>query len=344
MILNNEIGVYTIIGKSGLTVRVTNYGARIMGLLVPSKTGIMQDIVLGYDSPEQYFKSNELYYGAAIGRYGNRISNSKFFLDGKYYTLSRNHGENHLHGGIRGFHNIVWKVEDHNESMIRMVYTSPDMEDGYPGELETVLTYSISDNNELRINYRATTDSVTIFNPTHHSFFNLTGDFTNTINEHYLEINGDYITSIDNLLIPDGRLVHVEDTPFDFREMKKISENLKKEHEQLLYGKGFDHNWILNKDMNKSGPSLAARVMEKSTGRIMEVYTDEPGMQFYGGNFLNGSDTGKGQVQFHHRTAFCLEAQHYPDSPNRPEFPSVVLQPDSVFNTTTIYKFLVQQG
>jgi aldose 1-epimerase len=342
MDLNKKIDIFHLSCKSGMTARVTNYGGRIMSLYVPSKTGLMQDIVLGYNTPEQYMNSNELYFGAAIGRYGNRISNSSFVLDGKRFDLSRNHSEHHLHGGVRGFHNVVWEIEDLSESVIQLVYDSPDQENGYPGNLKTVLTYHLTDNNELMINYKAKSDSVTIFNPTHHSFFNLTGDFSKTINDHFLEINGDSITSIDDFLIPDGKLMCVEHTPFDFREMRRVSDNLGIEHEQLKRGKGFDHNWVLNKNAKENGPSFAARIMEGSTGRIMEVYTDEPGIQFYGGNFLNGSDTGKGRVQYNHRTAFCLEAQHYPDSPNRPEFPSVVLQPDSVFNSTTIYKFLVQ--
>jgi aldose 1-epimerase len=331
------LNVYTLTNKNGLTLRVTNWGGRIMSLLVPDKKGTLADIVLGYDSADQYRNGNP-YFGALIGRVGNRIAKGKFSLEGKEYDLTINNGVNSLHGGPRGFHNVYWQgVPSKSTNALELHYLSKDGEEGYPGNLDVKVTYTLTDNNELMIDYAATTDKTTIVNLTHHSFFNLAGDGGSDILNHEIMIPSDRFTPVDQGLIPTGELRKVEGTPFDFRKPHAIGERIGNDDDQLSAGKGYDHNWVLNK---KGGAlSLAARVTEPVTGRVMEVWTTEPGLQFYSGNFLNGKDIGKGGKPYPFRGAFCLEAQHFPDSPNHPEFPSVVLKPASKYEQKTIYKF-----
>ncbi|HMI66521.1 MAG TPA: aldose epimerase family protein [Cyclobacteriaceae bacterium] len=336
---NPTLNVYTLANKNGLTMRVTNWGGRIMSLMVPDKKGILGDIVLGYDSSEQYLNGNP-YFGALIGRVGNRIAKGKFSLEGKGHNLAINNGVNALHGGPHGFHNVYWEaIPSASTNALELHYLSKDGEEGYPGNLDVKVTYTLTDKNELMIDYAATTDKTTIVNLTHHSFFNLAGDGGGDILKHEIMIPSDRFTPVDQGLIPTGELRKVEGTPFDFRKPHAIGERIGNDDDQLRFGKGYDHNWVLNKKGNDL--SLAARVTEPVSGRVMEVWTTEPGLQFYSGNFLNGKDIGKGGKPYPFRGAFCLEAQHFPDSPNHPEFPSIVLRPGSAYQQKTVYKFLI---
>jgi aldose 1-epimerase len=337
---NPALNVYTLANKNGLTMRVTNLGGRIISLMVPDKNGTLGDIVLGYDSVDQYRNGNP-YFGAMIGRVGNRIAKGKFTLEGKEYSLSINNGVNSLHGGPRGFHNVYWQaMVSSSTHVLKLHYLSKDQEEGFPGNLDVKVTYTLTDNNELMLDYFATTDKTTIVNLTHHSFFNLAGQGGGDILTHEIMIQSDRFTPVDQGLIPTGELRNVQGTPFDFRKPHTIGERINANDEQLRAGKGYDHNWVLNKKSNVL--SLAARVTEPVTGRVMEVWTTEPGLQFYSGNFLNGEDVGKGGKPYPFRGAFCLEAQHFPDSPNHPAFPSVVLKPGSTYEQRTVYKFLIR--
>ena len=339
----SQLKLFTLRNSAGITMTVTNFGGRIVSLLVPDKTGSFGDIVLGYDSLKQYLTGNP-YFGAMIGRYGNRIALGKFSLNGKEYQLATNNGANALHGGPGGFHNKLWEVEQKNseagESLV-MTVVSPDGEEGYPGTLTVKLTYTLTAQNELVIDYEATTDKTTVVNLTHHSFFNLAGEGSGDILSHRISINADRFCPVDQGLIPTGELKAVSGTPFDFLQPHLIGERINQEDEQLNFGKGYDHNWVLNKSGNEL--SLAARVSESTSGRVMEVLTTEPGLQFYSGNFLNTSEKGKGGKTHDFRTAFCLEAQHFPDSPNQPSFPSTVLKPDEVYKQKTVYRFSVEK-
>ncbi len=328
---------YLLSNSSGLKMEVTNYGGRIVSLFVPDKNGKLDDVVLGYDSLKQYLTGN-LYFGAMIGRYGNRIANGKFSLSGKDYQLAKNNGVNALHGGPGGFHKVYWRVTPIKESnSLKMTYHSADGEEGYPGNLDVSLTYSLTDKNEVVIDYEATTDQETIINLTHHSFFNLTGAGSGEVLNHELTINADAFLPVNAGLIPTGELKKVKGTPFDFLSPHKIGERIDQANDQLEFGKGYDHNWVLNK---KEGElSLAAKVTEPLSGRVMEVWTTEPGLQFYSGNFLDGKDVGKGNKPYLFRSAFCLETQHFPDSPNHSNFPSTVLKPGERYRQKTIYKF-----
>jgi aldose 1-epimerase len=336
---NPTLNVYDLTNKNGLTLRVTNWGGRIMSLKVPDKNGTLADIVLGYDSADQYRNGNP-YFGALIGRVGNRIAKGKFVLEGKEYSLTINNGANSLHGGPRGFHNVYWQaiVPSTSTHTLELRYLSHDGEEGYPGNLDVKVIYTLTDQNELTIDYVATTDKTTVVNLTHHSFFNLAGEGRGDILNHEIMIQADRFTPVDPGLIPSGELKRVEGTPFDFRKPHAIGERIGDNDDQLHAGKGYDHNWVLNK--KGDGLSLAARGTEPVSGRVMEVWTTEPGLQFYSGNFLNGKDIGKGGKPYPFRGALCLEAQHFPDSPNHPEFPSVVLKPASKYEQKTMYKFL----
>jgi aldose 1-epimerase len=332
----NEPGLFTIQNKNGLRLTAMTLGGRIMSLHVPDRHGTAGNIVLGYESPSQYLHGNT-YYGAMIGRYGNRIAQGKFILDGRVYTLATNNGSNALHGGPKGFHNVFWTVTQRGSDVLDMSYMSKDGEEGYPGDLQVNVRYTLSDKNELVIDYLATTDKVTIVNLTHHSFFNLAGDGSGDILDHTLRINADRFCPVKVGLIPTGELKPVKGTPFDFLNANTIGAMINSKDEQLQFGKGYDHNWVLNK--KDAELSLAASVSEENSGRKMEVWTTEPGLQFYSGNFLDGSDKGPGGT-YDFRSGFCLEAQHFPDSPNHPEFPSTVLRPGDVYKQKTIYKFL----
>jgi aldose 1-epimerase len=331
--------LYTIGNRNGIKACITNYGGRVVNLIVPDINGRYEDIVLGYDRLSDYLSSNEKYYGATIGRFGNRIGNACFSIGSKTYFPEKNNGENSLHGGSGGFHNVYWNVRQVNGQTLELKYFSKDMEEGFPGNLQVKVIYCLAENNELRIDYFAETDQTTVLNLTHHSFFNLTGNPGKTINNHILQIPAKFYTPIDEGLIPTGEIVEVEESPFDFREPAAIGEKINEDNEQLKLGRGFDHNWVLDATGINKDIRLAARVTEPESGRVMEVYTNEPGIQFYSGNFLNGKDVGKGGIPYRHRTAFCLETQHFPDSPNKENFPSTLLNPGEEYRSVCVYRF-----
>jgi aldose 1-epimerase len=335
-----QVKLYHLKGKGNIQVAITNYGAKIVSLLAPDKQGQLADVELGYDNIDQYVNTKERYYGGIVGRYGNRIAKGKFKVDGKEYTLATNNGVNHLHGGKKGFNDVVWDAEQPNDHTLKLHYLSKDGEEGYPGNLDITLTYELTDSNEVKIDYTATTDKATVVNLTNHSFFNLHGAGNGDINDHVLYINADKFTPVDSTLIPKGKLEPVKGTPMDFTTPTRIGERVDADFEQLKFGKGYDHNYVLNKKGKEL--SLAATVEEPQSGRFLEVWTTEPGVQFYGGNFLDGTDKGKEGKTYVHRGAFCLETQHYPDSPNQPSFPSVVLKPGETYSSTCVYKFGVK--
>jgi aldose 1-epimerase len=326
-----------------LTAAITNYGGRIVSLCTPGRKGKKADVVLGFNNIDSYIQSHEPFYGALIGRVGNRIAKGKFTLDGVTYTLPLNNGVNHLHGGPGGFHNEVWSVKSKTDSSLVLNYFSKDGEMGYPGNLTVEVTYTLTRNNALRIDYRATTDKATPVNLTNHAFYNLAGEGSGTINKQLLTINADYYTPVDSTMIPLGKNEPVEGTPFDFRKAKPIGQDLPKQttNEQLKNGRGYDHNFVLNKTADGE-MSWAATVFDPSSGRKMDIFTEEPGLQFYGGNFMDGSDIGKSGKHYDYREAFALETQHFPDSPNHPDFPSIILRPGEVYQTSSIYRFSVE--
>lgn len=338
------VNIYTLRNANGIEARVTNYGGIIVSLRVPDREGNFDDIVLGYDSLADYLKGSP-YFGSIIGRYGNRIARGRFTLDGQTYTLATNDGPNHLHGGVKGFDKVVWQAEPfQNENGVGLVltYTSPDGEEGYPGTLQARVTYTLTNQNELIFDYYATTDKPTPVNLTQHSYFNLAGDGKRDILDHVVMLNAKSFTPVDSTLIPTGEIRSVAGTPFDFTTPTPIGARINADDEQIRYGRGYDHNFVLEKDGPEGEPTLAARVYEPTTGRVMEVYTTEPGVQFYTGNFLDGTLRGKNGVVYHHRYGFCLETQHFPDSPNKPNFPSTILRPGDEYRSRTIYKFSVQ--
>ncbi|MGV8138802.1 MAG: aldose epimerase family protein [Mangrovibacterium sp.] len=329
----------TLRNTHGLKAVITNYGGRVVSMFAPDRNGRFEDLVLGYDKPEDYLHSNEKYYGALIGRYGNRIGKARFRIGNQMYFLERNNGENSLHGGNGGFHNVCWVARQVNDGTLELEYVSNDMEEGFPGTLAVRVIYCLTDNNDLKIEYFASTDKPTVVNLTHHSFFNLTGDPSKTINNHILQIPAAFYTPVDEGLIPTGEIASVEGTPFDFRTPTAIGERLGKNHDQLKFGGGYDHNWVLDAREDKGPLKMVAKVVDPESGRVMTVYTNEPGIQFYGGNFLDGKDTGKGGIAYGHRTAFCLETQHFPDSPNKDNFPPVLLQPGEEYYSICLYHF-----
>ncbi len=336
------VELYTLTNANGLEAKITNYGGIVVSLLVPDRDGKLGDVVLGYETLEEYIENNP-YFGTLVGRYGNRIARGKFTLEGIEYTLAQNDGENHLHGGLKGFDKVVWKadaVRGKNSVGLKLTYLSKDGEEGYPGNLSVTVVYTLTNDNELKIEYTAVTDKVTIVNLIHHGYFNLAGAGLGDILGHELMIKADRFTPVDKGLIPTGELRSVKGTPMDFTRAVAIGARIDQAAEQLVLGGGYDHNWVLN---NGDGSlALAAKVYEPTTGRVMEVYTTEPGIQFYSGNFLDGSITGKGGKVYEYRYGFCLETQHFPDSPNKPDFPSTVLKPGETYTTTTIYTFSVK--
>jgi len=336
--LNGEkTGLYFLSNKNNVEIAITNYGARIVSVIIPDKNGQPTDVVVGFDSLKGYLNSTETYHGAIVGRYANRIAGGKFSLNGNTYQLSINNPPNHLHGGPKGFNNQVWQLKEIKNDAVRLIYFSKDGEENYPGNLQVTLTYTLTDLNELVINYEVTTDQETVFNITSHPFFNLNGQGTGTIENHLLQINSGNYTPVDETLIPTG-VLPVENTPFDFRKPKKIGDTINENNEQLRYGAGYDHNFVLDgQDIRK-----AAKALGDKSGIVMEVMTDQPGIQLYTGNWMQGENNIKYGLKDNRREAFCLETQHFPDSPNHPEFPSTVLQPGTVFRSTTIYKFSVE--
>jgi aldose 1-epimerase len=330
---STQVNLYTLVNRSGITMKVTNYGGIITSLMVPDKNGNPADIVLGYDSLSGYLKATP-YFGALIGRYGNRLAKGKFTLDGTEYILAQNDGPNHLHGGVIGYDKVVWEAEDFKTDSavgLKLHYLSKDGEEGYPGNLDITVTYTLSDNNTLTFDYTATTDKATPVNLTQHSYFNLAG--SGDVKSHELMIAASKYNVVDSTLIPTGELRDVKGSPFDFTTVKPIGKDLVAAGGKPI---GYDHNFILD---TKSINDLAVRVVEPTSGRIMEVYTDQPGVQFYSGNFLDGTITAKGGNVINQYNGFCLETQHFPDSPNQPEFPSTILKPGEKYHTTTIYKF-----
>lgn len=335
-----DVDLFTLKNSNGVKVQITNYGGKIVSIIVPDSQGNMRDVVLGYDSIDEYVNGNPS-FGATIGRYANRIAKGKFSINGQEYTLATNNGLNHLHGGIKGFRYKVWDVVDKNDKLLRIKYLSKDMEEGYPGNLEIFVTFTLLDTDSLQIVYEAKTDKPTVVNLTNHSFFNLTGEGIGNILGHYLLINADSFTPVDETLIPTGEIRSLNDSPFDFRELTRIGDRINHDDRQLKFGNGYDHNYVLKKD-GIGRLTFAARLIDPKSGRTMEVYTTEPGLQFYSGNFLDGKDIGKDGKVYGFRTALCLETQHYPDSPNHLNFPTTLLNPGQTFQSTTIYKFSVQ--
>jgi aldose 1-epimerase len=335
--LNGEqVSLHFLRNKNNVEIAITNYGARIVALIVPDNKNQPTDVVVGFDSLQGYLDSTETYHGAIVGRYANRIARGQFMLNGHTYQLPINNPPNHLHGGPKGFNNQVWKVGDIKSNCIRLTYFSKDGEENYPGNLDVTVCYTLTEENDLKIDYDVTTDKPTILNITAHPFFNLNGQGTGTVENHLLQINADNYTPVDETVIPTG-VVSVEGTPFDFRKTKEIGENINDDDQQLEYGAGYDHNFVLN----GRGLRHAGIAMGDKSGIVMEVITDQPGMQLYTGNWMVGENNIKYGLKDNKREAFCLETQHYPDSPNHPGFPSTVLQPGHVFRSTTIYKFSV---
>jgi aldose 1-epimerase len=332
---------YTLTNKKGTEAIVISYGATLVSLKVPDRSGKSADVVLGYDSLDGY-EQGKSFFGATIGRYGNRIAGGEFKLDGTSFHLPKNDGPNSLHGGTTGFNKRVWMGVDRSKAdgqVLELSYTSADGEEGYPGTLKVKVTYTLpAESNELRIDYFATTDKNTVLNLTNHSYFNLSGVATQEIVDHELMLRAPEFLPVDSTLIPTGELHPVRRTPFDFTKSTAIGARINQNDEQLKFGKGYDHNWVLGKT-EMTGLRLAAEVFEPTSGRVLEVLTTEPGIQFYSGNFLDGTARGKGALLYAHRTGFCLETQHYPDSPNHPKFPSTELQPGQTYRSTTVFRF-----
>ena len=336
------VDLCTLTNVRGMEVKITNYGATLVSLKVPDRHNVPVDVVLGYDSLTSY-ERDTAYFGGIVGRYANRIAGGEFTLHGKRYHLAKNEGDHHLHGGTRGFNKVSWQIKDLIDDVapsVILTYLSSDSEEGYPGNLRVTVTYRLTEKNELRIDYAAETDKPTIINLTHHSYFNLVGAGTGDILGHALKIFADKFSPVDDRLIPTGEFRSVKGTPMDFRQPTQIGARIEQQDEQLMMGNGYDHNWVLNKE--EGALALAARVMESQSGRTMEVYTTEPGVQFYSGNFLADRIAGKDGQIYRHRGGFCLETQHFPDSPNRPDFPSTVLEPGAKYQSTTIYRFSIR--
>lgn len=337
-----SIDQYHLKNGNGMALDVITYGGRITSLKVPNKNAELENVVLGFSTLEDYLNDNP-FFGALIGRFGNRIAKGKFTLDGTEYALATNDGPNHLHGGTMGFDRVVWKaeaIEGDEDSTLKLTYLSKDGEEGYPGNLQVVVTYTLTQDNTLEVSYEATTDKTTVVNLTQHAYFNLTGDFSKPILEQDIVINADAFLPVDATLIPTGEIRSVEGTPFDFRKQKNIGKDIAANDEQLKLGQGYDHCWILNGGEDAMG--FAASAYDESSGRFLEVFTNEPAIQLYTGNFLDGTLPMANGETYAHRTGFCLETQHFPDSPNQEEFPSVVLNPGEKYASKTAFKFSVK--
>jgi len=335
-----QVELYTLTNKSGMEAAITNFGGIVVSLKAPDRSGKLDDVVLGYDQLDGYL-TNKAFFGALIGRYANRIAHGKFTLNGVTCNVPKNDADNALHGGLKGFNKRVWTAQDvsgNHGQALQLTYGSKDGEEGFPGNLSAKVVYTLTDQNELRIDYSATTDKETVVNLTNHSYFNLAGQGKGDILGHELTIHSDRFTPVDATLIPTGELKPVKGTPFDFTKSTAIGARVNQDDEQLKVGKGYDHNWVLNGG-GKGAVSLAAEAYEPKTGRVLQILTDQPGIQFYSGNFLDGTIQGKSGKVYNLRNGFCLETQHFPDSPNHPAFPSTVLKPGQQYKTTTIFKF-----
>jgi aldose 1-epimerase len=336
---NKQLELYTL-RNGNITMQLSNFGARVISLWMPNRNGKYDDIVLGYPNIESYLHNKgERFLGCVVGRYANRIANGEFLLNGKKYLLPQNNNGQCLHGGIRGFDSVVWDVENASENEITFFYFSPDGEEGFPAEVKIWMTYSLTSNNEFKITYKAITNDITVINLSHHSFFNLGGEGSGSIKNHVLMLNASHITPVNRYLIPTGELMSVAGTPFDFRSPHAMGERIDAEHEQLKIGNGYDHNWVLN---CRNLEEAAAIVFEPESGREITVFTDQPGIQFYSGNFFTGTTRGKYGKYHKFRESFALETQKFPDSPNHPNFPSTILKPSETYQQTCIYKFNIK--
>jgi aldose 1-epimerase len=337
--VNGElITLYTLKNSKGMEVGLTNFGARIVSVIVPDKDSVNRDVVLGFSKASDYNNTNEPYYGPIVGPFGNRIAGGKFSLDDEEYTLPTNNGPNTLHGGLAGLHFVTWKAKVLSDQAVNFSCTLIDGTEGFPGNRDIEVTYSLNDDNELSIDYKATTDKKTVMNLTNHAYFNLNGEGSGTILQHQLQIFANQYTPVDKTLIPLGEHQNVEGTPFDFRELKEIGLDIEKEDEQLQHGGGYDHNFVLS-GRKRGDFNYACRLIGDQSGIVLDIYTEEPGLQFYSGNFMADNVTLKNGATDSYRTALCLEPQHFPDSPNQPGFPSTELSPGEVYTTKTIYKF-----
>ena len=328
---NDSVYQFTLKNEKGTEVKIINYGGTVTNILVPDKNNQLGDVALGFDSLAGYTQTGNPYFGCLVGRYANRIANGKFTLDGKEYTLAGNNNGNHLHGGLKGFDKVVWKVDAADDTSLRLSYNSRDTEEGYPGNMQVNVIYSLSADNDLRIDYTATANKPTPINLTNHTYFNLSAGKDSTILDHELMLNADKYTAVNDKLIPTGQLPSVNNTPMDFTKQKRIGNDIGK-----VPG-GYDHNWVINKKENEL--SLIGSLYHPGSGRYMEIYTTQPGVQFYTGNFLNGTLTGKNGQKYIQHSGLCLETQHFPDSPNQPSFPNTILKPGETYHEVTVYKF-----
>lgn len=329
----------TLKNKNGLVAQITNYGAIIVSLFVPDRNGNFVDIVQGYDTIQEYVEGNGPYMGAVVGRCANRIAKGKFSLEGKDYSLAVNNGPNHLHGGIVGYDKVVWDVKKQTPSMVELSYFSKDGEEGYPGNVTVTVTYTLTDNNELQLDYHATTDKTTVFNLASHSYFNMAGEGSGSVYDQELMINANFFTPIDDTCIPTGEIRPVKGTPMDFSSPKKIGKDIDSQDEQLAFGNGYDHNWVLNHRTGVMG--LAAIATDPKSGRTMEIYTTQPGVQFYSANWVD-NEKGKGGKVYGKRWAFCLETQHFADAVNKYHFPNTILKPGEIYQHSCIHRFVVK--
>ncbi|WP_027395900.1 aldose epimerase family protein [Aquimarina latercula] len=334
---------YVLKNTTGIEVRIINYGLKITSVNVPDRNNEFEDIVLGFLDIDQYLYTKEIYFGSTIGRFCSRICNGEFYIGEHKYILSKNDQNNHLHGGLSGFHSNIWDVKVIRDKSLECTIFSNDLSEGFPGNLKVIVNMKLTEENELIISYNATTDKKTIINFTNHSYFNLSGEGVGNIEDHILQINADYYTPVNQNLIPTGEIKNVSGTPFDFTKPKRIGQDIEDQSEQLEYGKGYDHNFIIKTNSKvKRQPVFAARILSPRSGRVLEISTTEPGIQLYTGNFLDGKVKAKKKGTYLHRGGFCLETQHFPDSPNHDNFPSTLLIPNEKYESTTIYRFLTE--